>query len=103
SIIFTDSIVGPQSRLHRAILDKHVVVGKDVVIGDGDDLTPNQREPRNLTTGITIVGKDARVPSGIRVGRNVKIGSDVEERDFEAVSRDGCIIPSGGTVEAEAR
>ena len=103
SILFTDCIVGPRSRVSRAILDKHVVVGHDVTIGDGDDLTANQREPKNLTTGITIVGKDARIPSGVRLGRNVKIGSDVQERDFEAVVRDGLLVPSGGTVESEAR
>jgi glucose-1-phosphate adenylyltransferase len=103
SILFTDCIVGPRSRVDRAILDKHVVVGHDVVIGQGDDQTANQREPKNLTTGITIVGKDARIPSSVRLGRNVKIGSDVQERDFEAVLRDGRSVPSGGTVEAEAR
>lgn len=103
SILFTNCIVGPASRLHQAILDKNVVVGRDCVIGDGDDLAPNKKEPRNLNSGISIVGKDARIPSGLHLGRNVKIGSDVLERDFDAVLASGQVIPSGGTVEVEGR
>ncbi len=103
SILFPDCIVGPRSQLDRVILDKNVVVGHDCVLGEGDDLTPNQKEPKNLTTGISIVGKDSRIPSGLHLGRNVKIGSDVQERDFETALRNGRWIPSGGTVEVESR
>ena len=103
SILFTDCIVGPGSVVSRSILDKNVVVGRDCTVGDGDDLTPNRKEPKNLTTGITIVGKDSRIPSGLRVGRNVKIGSDVQEREFDSALRNGRVIPSGATVEVESR
>jgi glucose-1-phosphate adenylyltransferase len=109
SILFTDCIVGPGSVLDRVILDKNVVVGADVVLGDGDEHTrPNRTQPRNLVTGITVVGKGARIPSGLRVGRNCLIGSDVLERDIEAAlssnghRTNGAIIPSGETIEALA-
>jgi len=103
SILFPDCIVGPRSRLDRAILDKNVVVGHDCLIGDGDDAIANRREPKALNTGISIVGKDARIPSGLSIGRNVKVGSDAQERDFEAALRNGRTVPSGETVEAETR
>jgi glucose-1-phosphate adenylyltransferase len=103
SILFPDTIVGPDSVVDRAILDKGVVVGAEVRLGDGDDLRPNRREPRNLDSGITIVGKGARIPSGLTVGRNCRIGSDVLERDFETFfSTNGespQVVPSGETIE----
>jgi glucose-1-phosphate adenylyltransferase len=103
SILFPDVIVGPGSTVDRAILDKNVVVGTGVRLGDGEDNRPNRKEPKNLHAGITIVGKGARIPSGLHIGRNCRIGSDVLERDFERVlSTDGHRaneVPSGETIE----
>jgi glucose-1-phosphate adenylyltransferase len=103
SILFPDCIIGPNSSVDRSILDKNVVVGRDCVVGEGDSNVHNKKEPRNLTTGITIVGKDSRLPSGLHVGRNVKIGEDVLEQNFESVLREGQGIASGETVEVESR
>jgi glucose-1-phosphate adenylyltransferase len=49
----------------------------------GDDNTPNQLEPANLNTGITIVGKRARIPAGATIGRNCRIDPNVTPDDFE--------------------
>lgn len=103
SIVFANSIIGPGSVVDRCILDKNVVVGKDVRLGHGEDTRANRREPRNLDSGITIVGKGARIASGWSIGRNCRIGSDVVERDFERLATpDGYAtleIPSGDTIE----
>jgi len=107
SILFTDCIVGPGSTLDRAILDKNVVVGADVRLGDGEDGRPNRTQPRNLQSGITVVGKGARVPSGLRIGRNCLIAADVMERDFvRFLSTNGSVgkeLASGETVDAAGR
>jgi glucose-1-phosphate adenylyltransferase len=107
SILFTDCIVGPGSIVDHAILDKNVVVGADVHLGDGDDTRPNRTQPRNLQTGITVVGKGARIPTGLRIGRNCLIAADVMERDFlRLLSSNGHVgteLASGETVEAVPR
>ncbi len=107
SILFTDCIVGPGSVVDRAILDKHVVVGADVRLGEGADTRPNRTQPRNLLSGITVVGKGARVPSGLRVGRNCLIAADVIERDFARfLSSNGHVgseLASGETVDVASR
>jgi glucose-1-phosphate adenylyltransferase len=107
SILFPDCIVGPGSVLDRAILDKNVVVGADVHLGQGDDPKPNRTQPRNLQTGISVVGKGARIPSGLRIGRNCLIAADVMERDFlRFLSSNGHVtndLPSGETVDAASR
>jgi glucose-1-phosphate adenylyltransferase len=107
SILFPDCIVGPGSIVDRAILDKSVVVGADVHLGDGDDTRPNRTQPRNLQAGITVVGKGARIPTGLRIGRNCLIAADVIERDFvRFLSSNGHVgkeLASGETVEAAPR
>jgi glucose-1-phosphate adenylyltransferase len=107
SILFTDCIVGPSSVVDHGILDKHVVVGAEVQLGLGDDTRPNRTQPRNLQSGITVVGKGARIPTGLRVGRNCLIAADVIERDFQRfLSSNGHVareLPSGETVEVASR
>ncbi|MBV9580804.1 MAG: glucose-1-phosphate adenylyltransferase, partial [Chloroflexi bacterium] len=107
SILFGDCIVGPGSVVDRAILDKHVVVGADVRLGDGSDNRPNRSQPRNLQSGITVVGKGARIPSGLRIGRNCLIAADVIERDFQRhLGSNGHVVSelaSGETVDGASR
>jgi glucose-1-phosphate adenylyltransferase len=82
SIILTDCEIGAGATVDRAILDKNGVVGDGAHIGFGMDYTPNRLNPDGLNTGITLVGKNSRLPAGLRVGRNCVIYSDLAETDF---------------------
>jgi glucose-1-phosphate adenylyltransferase len=95
SIVMNDTVISSGARIDRCILDKQIVVGRDAEIGVGDDTTPNRHEPANLNTGITIVGKAARIPAGARIGRNCLIQAAVREEDFPARE-----ISSGDSVLA---
>ena len=54
---------------------EQIGVGKGTVIGEGPNLTVvNKRFPKHLYTGISLVGKEARVPAGVKVGRNCIVG-----------------------------
>ena len=94
SIIFDDTHIGPDTVVHRSIIDKQVWVGSGCLIGWGDDYTPNKDEPDNLNTGLTLVGKGARVPPGTKIGRNCKIGCWVKDTDFIS-----SFVPSGYSIE----
>ncbi|MFI5225678.1 MAG: glucose-1-phosphate adenylyltransferase subunit GlgD [Candidatus Limnocylindrales bacterium] len=95
SIVMFDSVIRSGAVVDRAILDKEVVVGPGSIVGEGVDLTtPNRQEPARLFTGITVVGKRAIIPRGVRIGRNVKIGGDVRTSDFATR-----VVRSGATVE----
>ena len=95
SIILFDSVIRTGAVVDRAILDKEVAVGPGAIVGEGTDFDViNRREPGRLNTGITVVGKRAVIPRGVRIGRNVLIGEGARAADF--VSR---IIKSGSTVE----
>lgn len=82
SIIMFDTEIGDGAVVDRAILDKEVVVGAGARIGDGAVLRPNRSEPERLFSGLTLVGKQARVPAHARIGRNCRIDPYVVESDF---------------------
>jgi glucose-1-phosphate adenylyltransferase len=96
SIVMFDAVIGAGATLDRAIVDKEAHIGAGAHIGVGDDMPPNSVEPERLHAGITLVGKRARVPAGVEVGRNCRIDPGVIERDFGGSPR----VESGATVYA---
>jgi len=95
SIVMFDSVIRAGAVVDRAILDKEVVVGQGAIVGEGPyDGPPNKQEPSRLNTGITVVGKQSIVPRGARLGRNVRVGSEVRSSDF--VTR---TVRAGGSVD----
>src|SRR5689334_13648737 len=105
SIVMFDSIIRSGAVVDRSILDKEVVVGPGAIVGDGPDFdTPNKQEPSRLTTGITVVGKRAIIPRGVRIGRNVKVAGDVRATDFlSKVIRNGASVESPRPLTAAER
>jgi glucose-1-phosphate adenylyltransferase len=97
SVVFEDTTVGRGAIIDRCIIDKQVWVGAGSHIGCGDDLTANKEEPEHLNSGITIVGKGARIPGGVEIGRNCKIGCWVESAAFPSKH-----IASGESVASKA-
>ena len=98
SIVMFDAVVEHGAQLDRAIVDKEARIGPDARVGVGDDLRANRDEPERLYAGITLVGKKARIPRGVEVGRNCRIDPNVGEADFGRRRR----IRSGGTIRARA-
>ena len=95
SIVMFDSVIRPGAVIDRSILDKEVVVGPGAIVGEGTQLDRSNRlTPTHLNTGITIVGKRAVIPRGVRIGRNVRVDPNVRATDF--TSR---VVPSGATIE----
>jgi glucose-1-phosphate adenylyltransferase len=94
SIVMFDAVVGEDALLDTAIVDKESRLAPRARVGVGDDLRPNRDEPERLYAGITIIGKRARIPRGIEIGRNVRIDPGVTERDFGRRRR----VRSGETV-----
>jgi glucose-1-phosphate adenylyltransferase len=82
SIVMFDTEIGPGAIVDRTILDKECVVGADARIGDGRVLRPNRSEPERLFSGLTLIGKQARIPARARIGRNCRIDPYVTEADF---------------------
>ncbi len=93
SVVINDTWIGPGALIDTAILDAEVVVGPGAIVGYGDDQTANQEQPDRLNTGITVIGERARIPGGVRLGRNVLVHPDRVESDFPDP-----VVPSGETI-----
>ncbi len=96
SIVFDDTIISQDAVVHYSIVDKQCYIARGCCIGYGDDYVPNKDEPRYLNCGITVVGKGARLPPGLKVGRNCRINSGVLESDFSTL-----LIPSGSSIDGK--
>jgi glucose-1-phosphate adenylyltransferase len=96
SIIFDNCRIEAGAIVERSVVDKDVLVGKNAYVGYGDDWAPNRERPDVVNCGITIIGKRAKLPPYVRIGRNVVIGPNVMA---EAQTDDG-YIPSGTTIRA---
>jgi glucose-1-phosphate adenylyltransferase len=92
SVIFGDCRIEGGATVDLAILDKKVAVGRDAVIGQGENRQlPNHLHPKHLYTGITLVGKRAIIPARVLVGRNCIVNS-------EARLVPGAVVATGETV-----
>ena len=89
SVVMNDAWIGPGAHVDKVVFDKQVMIGAGAVVGTGDESIPNEEMPDKLNTGITVIGKNAYIPDGARIGRNVLINSDRDEGHFAA---DGVVV-----------
>ena len=98
SIIMNDAWIGPGAHVEKVVADKQVMIGANAVVGaagtDDEPPAPNEEMPDKLFSGITVIGKNATVPDGARVGRNVLVNSNRDESHFPA---DG-VVADGKTI-----
>lgn len=83
SVILNDTIIEAGAVVDRCIIDKKVVIRQGAKVGDGDDNTPNSSMVDVLNTGLTLVGKNAVVPEGVTLGRNVVVHAGTREDAFK--------------------
>jgi glucose-1-phosphate adenylyltransferase len=91
SIVLTDAVIENGAIVDRAIVDKQCLVKQNAHVGYGVDYSPNP--VGDLTSGISLLGKNAVIPENVRVGRNCVVAGDSRPEDFA-----GNMVPSGTTV-----
>jgi glucose-1-phosphate adenylyltransferase len=87
-VLHHDVVVEEGARLTGVISDKKAVFGKGCEVGAGA-LVASQEMPGSLTCGATLVGYEARIPAGLRIGRNCIIHAEIIESDLTGE------VPSG--------
>lgn len=70
SIIFHGSVVEKKASLIKVIVDKNVKIGSSAFIGYGESI-PNKKLGMNLSTGITVIGKNSIISNEIIIGKIV--------------------------------
>jgi len=82
SVIFEDCVVEDRAVVDLSICDKRVRIGTGAIVGQGRDLKhANHDFPKHLYTGITLIGKKARLPAGMNIGRNCIVQSEYTGQD----------------------
>jgi glucose-1-phosphate adenylyltransferase len=79
SVVMSDVTIGAGARVRHAILDKYVQVGAGAVIGAGE---PSSHREHAWLEGVTMIGKDSRVPMGLEIGRSVVVGVGADADSF---------------------
>jgi glucose-1-phosphate adenylyltransferase len=84
SIILHDCVIEEGATVDLAIMDKRVKIGKNAVVGNGDNKSfPNKQFPDHLYTGISLIGKEAEIQPGTIIGRNCIINPWCTHKDFK--------------------
>jgi len=83
SVLMDDCVVRRGALVTRSILDKRVKVGSKAQIGVLGDGRANLEQPDVLRYGITLVGKEARIPAHQIVGTNCLVDMLASPHDFE--------------------
>ena len=88
SVVFHDTMISTGATVEKSIIDKKVEIASSVRIGQGASIA-NSRFPDHLSSGITVIGKRARVLPGTVIGKNcIVVPGATVDRD----------IPSGSTI-----
>ena len=98
SIVSSGVYIQSGAIVDRSIVDKQVMIGNNCYVGFGDDLRPNEERADIVNCGITIVGKRAKLPAAVRVGRNCVIGPGIT-----VTAAEDNYLPSGTTLRAPRR
>ena len=97
SVIMNDCQIGAGAVIRKAILDKGIEIGENVHLGCDENAwsLPNQSMPDKLNTGLTVVGKGAKLPADLKTGQNVIIEPYIAPDHFKSQE-----VKSGETVKA---
>ncbi len=94
SIIMHDAVIKSGTSVSRCIIDKRVVIGRNCSIGTGNPENANNEFPEQLNSGITLIGKGAKIPDSTKMGTNCIVYPMVEKADFHDPS-----VKDGSTLE----
>lgn len=73
SVLLTDTVVESGANIERTIIDKHVQIGENALVGG---FTPGP-EPV-----ISMIGKNSQVPAGLKIEAGAVIATDVIAEDY---------------------
>lgn len=93
SILMNGVTVASGATLDRVIVDKDARIGLNSLIGHGES-APHDGDPHLLKNGLSIIGRDAVIPDGTRIGRHCVVEPGVGPNEFASGSQ----VEAGRTV-----
>ncbi|TDX51424.1 glucose-1-phosphate adenylyltransferase [Orenia marismortui] len=95
SIIFNNTLIKANATLNKVIVDKNVIIGSNSHIGYSKELASNYDKPNLYKSGLTVIGKGAKIPTKIKIACNSRILPYIKESDFDGE----VLIKSGSSVK----
>ena len=93
SIIMNGTYIGERTVVDKAIIAENVTIGKDCVLGAGEDI-PNKLKPHIYSFGLVTIGEKSVVPDGVKIGKNTAISGESTLEDYP-----NGILESGETID----
>lgn len=81
SIIMNNTTIDEDSQITRAIISEGCYVGKNVVIGQGENIV-NEELPKIYNSGLSVLGEKTVIPEGISIGKNCALGGTLSHENF---------------------
>lgn len=95
SVLMDGTVVGEGAKVHNVITDKLAIIGANAQMGlNPTGAPPNDRFPKYMNTGLTLIGKSTVIPPDYRVGNNCLVYADRMPEHFS-----GAELPSGSTLD----
>ena len=102
SIVMNGAVIGAGALLEKAIVSENAVIGENALIGCGEYL-PNRERPDIYAYGLAVLGEEAVIPPGVRIGRNTVVtGRTVPEDYPDGLLSGGETLRGEGAGKAEA-
>ncbi|TYB94727.1 MAG: glucose-1-phosphate adenylyltransferase [Kosmotoga sp.] len=92
SIIMTNTIIEDGSSIEKGIVGENSVIGRNCILGTGES-KPNKIAPNIYNSDLVVIGNNAKIPEGTKIGKNTAVWNYVKEKDFEGD------VESGGVVK----
>ena len=97
-VLWEEVTVSEGAVLTGVVSDKRTFFGKGAQVGVGP-VARSEEMPASLTCGATVIGMDARIPAGARIGKGCIVHPDAKEPDFPAEVASGKSVKAGGKKE----
>ncbi len=81
SIIMSEAVVKPGTRIVRGIVSEGAHIGEGVIIGEGEDAI-SKLDPKVYTSGLTVIGQNATIPDGVWIGKNCAVTGVTTLEDY---------------------
>jgi glucose-1-phosphate adenylyltransferase len=96
SIVMKHTHIGPGCQIDKAIIAEKVDVGKDVVMGVGEE-APNVLKPAVYGFGLVTVAENTVIPSNVKIGKNTAISGITVPDDYP----EGELVSGGAIVKKD--
>lgn len=98
SVLWDNVLVRKNAVLDGVVMDRSVEVGQGAHVGSGEVSVPNRASPHALSSGVTVVGKNTRIPAGTDIGRNCIVYPNLSHDDFRADEKSVVELACGQTL-----